>query len=116
MARRHTLPSDEALHLIASCFGALADPMRLKLVRTLMSGEQNVNALVEATGGVQSNVSRHLAKLTAAGLLHRRRDGAHIIYSIADASIYDLCAQVCGILEKRLAKQSQVIGGHAWRG
>lgn len=116
MARRHTLPSDEALHLIANYFAALSDPMRLKLVRTLMAGEQNVNALVAATGGVQSNVSRHLAKLTAAGLLHRRREGAHIIYSLADASIYELCGQVCGILEKRLVKQAQVIGVRSWIG
>ena len=110
MPRRHTLPSDEALYLIASYFAALSDPMRLKLVRTLMAGEQNVNTLVDSTGGVQSNVSRHLAKLTSSGLLHRRKEGAHVIYSIADDSIYDLCSQVCGILEKRLAKQARIVG------
>ena len=111
MNRRHALPSDEALHLIAGYFAALSDLTRLKIVRTLMAGEQNVNFLVEATGGLQSNVSRHLTKLAAAGLLHRRREGANIIYSIADPSIYDLCDQVCGIMEKRLTKQARVIGG-----
>ena len=110
MTRRHTLPSDEVLHLIADYFSALGDPMRLKLVRTLMAGEQSVNALVESTGGLQSNVSRHLGKLAAAGLLHRRRQGAQVLYSIADDSIYDLCRQVCGTLEKRLTKQARVIG------
>jgi hypothetical protein len=33
------------------------------------------------------------------------------LYSIAGDSIYDLCRQVCGTLEKRLAKQARVIGG-----
>lgn len=98
------------LHLIADYFAALADSTRLKIVRTLMAGERDVNSLVELTGVLQSNVSRHLGKLSAAGLLHRRKQGAHVIYFIADSSVYDLCSQVCGTLEKRLAKQAKGIG------
>ena len=108
---RRELPSDEALRLLAGYFAALADPTRLKLLRALMAGEQNVNFLVEVTGGGQSNVSRHLGRLAAAGLLHRRREGAHIFYSIADSSIHALCAHVCGTLGARLTKQASIITG-----
>lgn len=112
---RHPLPPDEALYMIAEFFAALADPMRIKIVHALMAGDKNVNALVEATKGLQPNVSRHLRKLTLAGVLNHRKRGTHVIYSIGDPSIYELCEQVCGSLEKRLTQQARIIGGVARR-
>lgn len=109
MKRMHALPPEEALEMIARYFVALADPMRIKIVHALMAGDQNVTALVQMTGGMQSNVSRHLHKLLLAGVLNRRKQGTQVIYSIADPSLYDLCEQVCGSLEKRFAKQAKVI-------
>ncbi len=96
--------------LIARQFAALGDPLRIKMVHALFAGPMSVNAIAQATGGLQSNVSRHLNKLTAAGVLDRDKKGSQVFYSIADPSIYDLCEQVCGALEKRLAKQAEVIG------
>lgn len=112
---RHPLPPDEALYLIAEFFGALADPMRIKIVHALMGGDKNVNALVQATKGLQPNVSRHLRKLTLAGVLNHRKRGTQVIYSIGDPAIYNLCEQVCGSLEKRLTQQAKIIGGVARR-
>ncbi len=112
---RHPLPPDEALYMIAVFFAALADPMRIKIVHALMSGDKNVNALVKITRGLQPNVSRHLRKLTLAGVLNHRKRGTHVIYSIGDPSIYNLCEQVCGSLEKRLTQQAKIIGNVARR-
>ena len=111
MKQKHALPTEEALCLIAHHFAALADPMRLKIVHSLIDGEKNVNGLVTATGGQQANVSRHLHKLMTAGVLNRRKQGTQVFYGIADPSILDLCEQVCGSVEKRLAKQAKAIGG-----
>lgn len=96
--------------MIAGFFAALSDPMRIKIVHALMSGEKNVNALTEITGGTQPNVSRHLRKLTLAGVVNHRKDGTHVIYSIGDPSVYSLCEQVCGSLEKRFTQQAKLIG------
>lgn len=109
MTKPHALPPEEALQMIARHFAALADPLRLKIIHALIHGEQSVNELVAVTGGLQANVSRHLAKMMHAGVLNRRKQGVQVFYSIADPSIYDLCDQVCGSLEKRLAKQSKAI-------
>jgi ArsR family transcriptional regulator len=106
----HALPPEEALCLIARHFAALADPMRLKIVHALIAGEKNVNGLVVATGGLQANISRHLHKLMGAGILNRRKQGTQVFYAISDPSIYALCEQVCGSVEKRLAKQAKAIG------
>src|SRR5512138_1810812 len=100
--------SDDALALIASQFKVLSEPSRLRLLIELKLGERNVGQLVSATGITQVNVSRHLQALSDAGLVARRRDGVRAYYRIADDSIFTLCQQVCGSLQKRLKRQAKV--------
>ena len=109
MAKKMTL-TDDALELVARRFAVLAEPMRLRLLQTLFAGELNVNALVEATGGTQANISRHLQTLTQAHILSRRKEGLQVFYAIADPSIFKLCELVCGSLEKQYNKQADVFG------
>ncbi len=97
---------EEALHQVARRFAVLGEPMRLRILQSLMNGELPVNALVEATGGTQTNVSRHLQTLAAAGLVSRRREGAQVFYAVADPSIFELCELVCGGIRKSLAAQA----------
>ena len=81
-------------------------PLMREALRRVASGELSVNALVEAVGGTQANVSRHLQTLTQAHVLSRRKEGLQVFYAIADPSIYKLCELVCGSLEKSLTKQA----------
>jgi ArsR family transcriptional regulator len=99
--------SEENVHLIARRFAVLAEPMRLRLLHGLMSGEQPVNALVELTEGTQANISRHLQTLAEAGLVSRRKEGLQVFYAIADDSIFKLCDLVCGSLEKQLTDRAK---------
>lgn len=101
----------EALELVARRFAVLAEPMRLRLLQALFDGERNVTELVEATGGTQANISRHLQTLTAAHILSRRKAGLQVFYAIADPSIFKLCELVCGSLEKSLNQQAAHLGG-----
>jgi len=105
MAKKPRPLSDEALELIARRFALLAEPTRLRLLHTLFAGERNVNALVEASGSTQANVSRHLQALADAGILSRRKEGLQVFYAIADPSIFKLCELVCGSLEKQHARR-----------
>ena len=105
MAKKAPLP-DSALEHVARRFAVLAEPMRLRLIQALFAGEMPVNALVEATGGTQANISRHLQTLTQAHLLSRRKEGLQVFYAIADPTLVPLCELVCGSLEKQLARQA----------
>ncbi len=112
-ARKKNLPpvSEEALVLIASWFRTLAEPSRLKILRSLEEGEKNITELVEATGLTQANVSRHVQSLVEAGMVGRRREGLTAICFIADSSITELCDNVCTNLLKRLSQQMKKLGG-----
>lgn len=102
--------SDEALELIAARFRILAEPMRLKILNSLRTGERNVGELVDATGGSQANVSKHLGVLLDAGMVRRRKEGLNAYYSIGDDSVFQLCEVVCASLEEHLAAQRRALG------
>jgi len=106
MKKNCPLP-DAALDMVAHRFAVLSEPTRLRLLKVLFDGEKNVTGLVATLGGTQSNISRHLQTLTAAGILDRRKDGLEVFYYITDRSIYNLCELVCGSLEKQLARQTK---------
>lgn len=110
VSRAHAL-KDDALELVARRFAVLAEPMRLRLIQALLAGgERNVTDLVEATGGTQANISRHLQTLMAAHIVTRRKEGLQVFYRIADPSIPKLCDLVCGSLEKSLGRQMAHLG------
>lgn len=102
--------SDQALELIAARFRVLGEPMRLRLLIALESGERNVSSLVEAVGATQANVSRHLQTLAEAGIVGRRKEGLNVFYFISDPSIFDLCEGVCGSLQRRIDAQARAFG------
>jgi DNA-binding transcriptional ArsR family regulator len=83
------------MELVARRFRLLGEPMRLRILQALVSGEETVNGIVEATAASQSNVSKHLAALTDGGLLGRRRAGNNIYYFIADKIVFKLCDLMC---------------------
>jgi DNA-binding transcriptional ArsR family regulator len=93
--------SPEAIELVAARFRVLGEASRLRLLQTLRSGEQNVTALVTATGLTQANTSRHLQTLADAGLVGRRREGSNVVYFVSDPAIFELCDLVCGSLQRR---------------
>ena len=97
--------SQEALEKIAEKFKALSEPMRLRLVYALMDGEKSVSQLVEKTGGLQANVSKHLGILLDAGILGRRKEGTSAYYHITDETVFEMCDLVCGSIEDRLAAE-----------
>ena len=97
---------EAALEMIAARFRVLGEASRLKLMIALENGEKDVSTLVAITGQTQANTSRHLSALVNAGLLNRRKEGLRVLYSISDHSIFEMCEQVCGSLQRRFDEQS----------
>ena len=95
--------SGEVLVMLAERFKVFSEPMRLKLVYSLMDGEKSVSQLVRDTGGLQANVSKHLGMLLDAGVVGRRKQGLHTYYKVTDTSVYEICDLMCDSIQDRLA-------------
>ena len=78
----------------ATFFQVLADPSRLRIVESLLRGEQAVNDLVAGLEIHQSGVSRHLRILENAGVVQVRPDGPRRLYSLRPQPFRDLDAWV----------------------
>ena len=85
----------ELIPLVAARFKALGEPGRLAILSELQDGERSVSELAQRTGRGQPNVSQHLASLSRSGLVASRREGNHILYSLADPYLARLCDAVC---------------------
>ena len=64
-------------------FKALSDETRLRIIILLSEKELCVCQIEAALGLPQAKVSRHLTVLRHAGLVHARRNGLWMYYSIA---------------------------------
>lgn len=93
--------SPTALELVARRFKALGQPVRLRLIQTLLKGEMTVQDLCEKTDTGQANASKHLGTLTAEGILTRRKEGLYTYYRVADPMVFKLCDLVCSSLADR---------------
>jgi DNA-binding transcriptional ArsR family regulator len=100
----------EALDQVATYFQALSEPTRLRILNFLRDGERSAGELAQLCGYTGANISRHMAMLTARGLVARESRGTSVFYRIADESVYALCDLVCGNIARQF---EQVVADRA---
>jgi ArsR family transcriptional regulator, virulence genes transcriptional regulator len=74
----------------AETLKALAHETRLLAVCFIGEGEKSVQEMEAFLGTTQSNVSQHLSRLKAAGILHSRKQGKQVFYGAASPEIFRL--------------------------
>lgn len=89
------LDADPVFEEVSRYFSLLAEPMRIRILHVICNEEKSVSQIVAQTGATQTNVSRHLNTLYAAGVLSRRKQGNFIFYAVSDSTLTDLCRLVC---------------------
>lgn len=81
---------------------ALAHPLRLDLVAHIAARGPLCSCHLEDTvGASQPQISKHLTVLHRAGLLHRRREGRWVFYSI-DADALSTAAEFLDAVERSM--------------
>lgn len=79
---------------------ALGNPTRLELLDLLAQGPRSVDDLATAAQVGISTCSAHLQTLREAGLLHTRRKGKRIFYSLAGDDVAGLWDQLRRVAQK----------------
>ena len=93
----------------AALVKAAAHPIRLAVIDCLRDGERCVCNIAKAVGAERSNVSRHLAVMTRAGLLDSRKDGLMVYYALRAPCILRFRACVEDCLKERIRGNNAVL-------
>ena len=90
---------------LATIYHALGSEVRLRILDLISRHrEMCVCELVEALGVSQTNVSHHVGKLKAAGLLTSRKTGTWVIYGLRIDELSRHAGELAERLSRNLAK------------
>ena len=94
----------QSLENVAQIFKVFADANRLAILQSLKSEAKNVGQLAVDLELSQPNVSQHLAVLHDAKIVHRKKRGTAVFYSIDDDFVFPLCQLICDKLNREIAE------------
>ena len=97
--------TDRSAAVIAERFGALAEPMRLRLLNALRRGEKSVGELADDSGASQANTSKHLQLLLQQGFVEKRKEATTTWYRVADPAVFELCSLISAGMDKVLERR-----------
>lgn len=72
---------------ISGILKVLGHPIRLQMVKNLMTNECNVTQIVNRLSIPQSTASQHLKVLTDKGILRPRKDGVKTCYTVINTKV-----------------------------
>ncbi len=75
---------------IAEIFAALGDMTRVRIIETLLKGEQSVSELAAELDISVSAISHQLRRLKDLKILRHHKDGKRVFYALDDAHIAGL--------------------------
>ncbi|CUS06157.1 ArsR family transcriptional regulator [Candidatus Promineifilum breve] len=100
---------DELTLLHASVCQALGDPKRLNILYALYERPRHVSQLAADLAMPQPTVSRHLQMLRDRHLVVAQREGATVIYYLAEPRVIEVLDTMRHILRDSLARQSGLV-------
>lgn len=86
---------------------ALANPLRIEVIDLLQEGELCFSDILEETGGLKSNLSRHLSVMVNSGILKVRKDSRSNYYKLSSAKVARACSLMREVLIDNLKKQRE---------
>lgn len=103
-------PTLEELTLLhANICQALGDPRRILILYALREQPRYVSALADDLDMPQPTVSRHLQVLRQRALVCAERDGAAVVYRLADERIVEILDMMRLLLRDALTRQASVL-------
>ena len=97
---RISIHAENTETLLAELFRALGHPLRLWIIRLLLVRPMCVCRLMAALGAPQSSVSRHLAILRRAGVVHPHQCGQFVRYELNEEFMGQPLRPVLELIER----------------
>lgn len=93
--------------LQAEICGALASPIRLRILDVLASGEVAVSDLIPILEIPKANLSQHLNVLKEVGIIQTRKEGLFQYVSLMTPKIKDACSIVRSLLMEKIQNEEE---------
>jgi ArsR family transcriptional regulator len=100
---------DELTLLHANVCQALGDPKRIQILYALYRRPRHVSALARDLNLPQPTVSRHLRVLRQCALVNPERNGAAVVYQLADTRVIDVLDTMRLVLRSALGRQTDAL-------
>lgn len=97
--------------LKAEFFKTLGHPARIRILEVLREGDHTVSELVPLVGIESSHLSHQLAVLRRSNVVHGRKEGATVVYSVADPRVFQLLEVAKQILTSSLQATRDLLVG-----
>jgi rhodanese-related sulfurtransferase len=91
---------------------ALSSPARLEILELLAQAPRTVETLAKEVAQSIANTSHHLQALKRAQLVATRRDGVHVIYSLAAPDVAALLVQLQSVAQQHVAGLEKLTREH----
>lgn len=85
--------------MIQNILDALSDPTRREILKLLKRGERSAGEIAERFDVSAPAISRHLSLLREAEMVHARRDGKNIYYSLSTDFVDEMKLWLNGFAE-----------------
>jgi ArsR family transcriptional regulator len=95
--------------LKAEFFRTLAHPARIRILEILRDGERAVSELIPEVGIESSHLSQQLGIMRRANLVHSRKQGATVVYSVGNPMIFELLDVAKRILTSSLVETRDLL-------
>ena len=92
--------TDDKINQAAHCLKVLGNPVRLKIVAILSSGQQMVKQISDTLDIPHNVACEHLRLLLHCGFVSSSRSGREVFYKIQDTHLLDLL----GCIKNRFSK------------
>jgi ArsR family transcriptional regulator len=93
----------------AEFFKTLAHPARIRVLEILRDGDRAVSELIPEVGIESSHLSQQLGIMRRANLVHSRKEGATVVYSVSNPMIFDLLDVAKRILTSSLVETRDLL-------
>ncbi|MFD8595449.1 ArsR/SmtB family transcription factor [Kitasatospora sp. NPDC059646] len=95
--------------LKAEFFKTLGHPVRIRVLELLSTRDHAVAEMLPEVGVEPANLSQQLAVLRRARLVHARREGSTVVYTLASGEVADLLRVARAILGSLITDQAGLL-------
>lgn len=93
---------------LSDFLGAIAHPIRIRLIEELRAEECDVGSMSTAIGISQSMTSQHLMVLRAHRIVTERREGRHVVYRLRQPELAEWLVHAVDLLPGAAKEVDQV--------